>query len=115
MNEEKNVRQTIRISPTLYDKLNVLAKENDMSVNKLIVSILNYYIDTFNVKQANNNFIEILNSVKEIDKKIDKIDSKFNNQLDLSKQIFLNNGFRKNRTEKEDEIYQEYISMKFKK
>ncbi len=117
MKNENNIRQTIRISQLLYDKLNIIAKENQMSVNKLIVNILNYYIDSFktnNTNNINNNFKEVLISIENVVNKIDKINGKLNSQFDLTKQVFLNSGFRKNRTEKEDDIYREYISSKYK-
>lgn len=112
---ENNIRKTIRISESLYNKLNILAKENNMSVNKIISNILNYYIDSFNVDEMNNRFVEVLNNLQIINKKIEKLDGKLNNQFDISKQIFLNSGFQKNRTEKDDDIYREYITMKYKK
>lgn len=114
MNNENYIRRTLRIPETIYNKINIISEENNLSVNQLINEILKYNTDNYE-KLRNEKDNKILDFMEQVNSKIDILDRKINWQTDISKQIFLNSGFRINRSEKEDEIYQEFKNSKYKR
>lgn len=103
-------KMTIRVDDYIYDRVNLLAKENKISANKIVANILKDNL-------LKNNDIDYS---KELNKKIDYL---IRNSEDIrkrqlahfkvSKQHFANRGFLSNADIREDRCLNELFENKF--
>ena len=103
---KNDIRKTLRIPKVFDEELTKIAKENKMTFNALIINILYSYMNNFNH----------LNEMAIISKKLDKLEEqasknekKLKWQTKLLTQLFVNSGFPRNRTMKEDKAYNDLM------
>ena len=92
----------------------IIASKNKMSVNKLIAEIILYHISELDKVNNVNNVATILNDLDFLKKEVESLQKKSNWSNAIIKQIFINSGFAKNRNEKEDSVFNEFIKSKYK-
>lgn len=114
MSDERLKRRTIRLSPFVDNELNEIAKKNNITVNKLVSELIKYHIEELDKVNNINNVATILNSLENIDKRINEIQKRCNWLDTLTKQIFLNSGFARNRNTSDDPIYNEFVNKYYK-
>lgn len=100
---------TVRVEDYIYDRLNLVAKENTTSTNKIINAILEKYI----------NEPKEINYLKEVDKKLklmndylEKISKRQYKHFRLSQQHFANFGYLSNADINEDKCLNEILNNK---
>ncbi len=97
---------TIRIDDYMYNRLSLASKDNKISINKIISSILKQYID----QPKEINFLkEIDNRLNLISKAIDSVSKKQNLHFDISSQHFVNHAYLSNADVKEDKCLNEIL------
>lgn len=102
---------TVRVDDYIYDRLFLVAKDNSTSVNKVINTIIEKYI---NEPKEINYLKEIdskLQSLKELSEKIAKRQYK---HFKLSQHHFANHGYLSNASIKEDKCLAEILNEKDK-
>ena len=108
---KNDVRKTIRIPKMFNDFLTEVAKEKGTTFNKLIENILYCYIN--NINELNSSG-EILKKVSELQDIANDNKKKIKWQTILIRQMFLNSGFPRHRTVKEDKAYNEFMKEYYK-
>ena len=73
---EKLKRRTIRLSPLLDSELNIIAKKNKVTVNKLISELIKYHINELDSVDETNNISLILKKVEILQKDINDLQKK---------------------------------------
>ena len=114
MSNERLKRRTIRLSPFVDNELNEIAKKNNITVNKLVSELIKYHIEELDKVNNISNVATILNSLENMNKQINEIQKKCNWLDTLTKQIFLNSGFARNRNTSDDPIYNEFVNKYYK-
>ena len=114
MINEKMKRRTIRLSPFVDNELMAIATKNKMTVNKLISEIIMYHIDELDKVNNVNNVATILNNIENLQKDINDLQKKYNWLNALTKQIFVNSGFVRNRDINSDQVFNDFVSNRFK-
>lgn len=111
---EKFKRRTIRLSPFVDNELFAIANKNNISVNKLVSDIIMYHINELDRVNNVSNVTTILNNLENLQNSVNDLQRKYNWLNALTKQIFLNSGFARNRDEREDNTFQDFINKKYK-
>lgn len=95
---------TIRLDDYVYDRLFLVSKEENTSINKIVSLILRKEID----KPKELNVIEeMINHLTEIENKLIRISKKQHLHFNVSLQHFVNHGYFQNADPKEDKCYLE--------
>lgn len=100
---------TIRLEDYIYDRLYLVANENDISVNKVVASILEKYI---NEPKEINYLKELDNKLKMINDYLEKISKRQYIHFKISEQHFANFGYLSNADIKEDKCLNEILNNK---
>ena len=114
MIDERFKRRTIRLSPFVDDELLAIANKNNISVNKLVSEIIMYHINELDRVNNVSNVATILNSLENLQSNINDLQKKCNWLNTLTKQIFINSGFARNRDERVDSTFQDFVDKKYK-
>lgn len=114
MIDERYKRRTIRLSPFVDEELLAIANKNNISVNKLVSEIIMYHINELDRINNVSNVATILNSLENLQNNINDLQKKCNWLNTLTKQIFINSGFARNRDEREDSTFQDFVDKKYK-
>ena len=107
-------RRTIRLSSILDNELNAIAKKNKISVNKLIADFIKYNINNIEKANAENDLYSINENIKIIKKEIEDLQKKYYWLNALTKQIFANSGFVRNRDINSDPTFNDFVNNRFK-
>jgi hypothetical protein len=51
-----NISRTIRFTEKLFEQLNIIATENDVSFNSMVLQCCKYALDNYENKNANEDF-----------------------------------------------------------
>lgn len=103
------IKLTIRLDDSIYDRLHIVAKENAISINKLISSILTKYISESN----NNDNMKIINDkINAIIHKLENISKRQYKHMRISEQHFANFGYLSNADITEDKCLNEILNFK---
>lgn len=113
MSEKNTKRRTIRLSTFVDNELVAIAEKNKINVNKLISEIILYHIDELGKVNNVANVSTILNKLETLENDMEYFKQKYHWINALLKQIFVNEGYRKN-NDLSDPIYQEFVNKKFK-
>ena len=100
---------TIRVEDYIYDRLNLVAKDNSISANKVVNAILEKYI---NEPREINYIKEIDKELKNINELIEKISKRQYKHFKLSQQHFANFGYLSNANINEDKCLKEILNNK---
>ncbi len=100
---------TIRVEDYVYDRLFLVAKENETSTNKIVNAIVEKYI---NEPKEINYLKEIDNKLKIINDYLEKISKRQYKHFKLSQQHFANFGYLSNADIKDDKCLNEILNSK---
>lgn len=100
---------TIRLADYIYDRLYLVANDNNTSVNKVVASILEKYI---NEPREINYLKETEIKLEEIYSMLEKISKRQYKHLKISEQHFANFGYLSNADIKEDKCLNEILNSK---
>ena len=100
---------TIRVEDYVYDRLFLVAKENNTSTNKIVNAIVEKYI---NEPKEINYLAEIDNKLKIINDYLEKISKRQYKHFKLSQQHFANFGYLSNADINEDKCLKEILYNK---
>lgn len=100
---------TIRVEDYVYDRLFLVAKENDTSTNKIVNAIVEKYI---NEPKEINYLKEVDNKLKTICDYLEKISKRQYIHFKLSQQHFANFGYLSNADISEDKCLNEILNNK---
>lgn len=114
MIDERYRRRTIRLSPFVDEELIAIANKNNMSVNKLVSEIIIYHINELDKVNNVSNVATILNNLEVIQNNINDLQKKYNWLNALTKQIFINSGFARNREAKDDTTFNDFVNNRYK-
>jgi len=114
MIDERYRRRTIRLSPFVDEELIAIANKNNISVNKLVSEIIIYHINELDKVNNVSNVATILNNLEVIQNNINDLQKKYNWLNALTKQIFINSGFARNREAKDDTTFNDFVSNRYK-
>ena len=114
MIDERYRRRTIRLSPFVDEELIAIANKNNISVNKLVSEIIIYHINELDKVNNVSNVATILNNLEVIQNNINDLQKKYNWLNALTKQIFINSGFARNRESKDDTTFNDFVNNRYK-
>lgn len=114
MIDERYRRRTIRLSPFVDEELIAIANKNNISVNKLVSEIIIYHINELDKVNNVSNVGTILNNLEVIQNNINDLQKKYNWLNALTKQIFINSGFARNREAKDDTTFNDFVNNRYK-
>lgn len=114
MIDERYRRRTIRLSPFVDEELIAIANKNNISVNKLVSEIIIYHINELDKVNNVSNVATILNNLEVIQSNINDLQKKYNWLNALTKQIFINSGFARNREAKDDTTFNDFVNNRYK-
>ena len=100
---------TIRIEDYIYDRLNLVAKDNSTSTNKVVNAIVEKYI---NEPKEINHLKEIDDRLEKLEELVEKISKRQYKHFRLSQQHFANFGYLSNADIKEDKCLNEILNSK---
>ena len=100
---------TIRVEDYVYDRLFLVAKENETSTNKIVNAIVEKYI---NEPKEINYLKEVDNKLKTISDYLEKISKRQYKHFKLSQQHFANFGYLSNADINEDKCLNEILNNK---
>ena len=100
---------TIRLEDYIYDRLYLVANDNNTSVNKVVASILEKYI---NEPREINYLKETEIKLEEIYSMLEKISKRQYKHFKISEQHFANFGYLSNADIKEDKCLNEILNSK---
>ena len=100
---------TIRVEDYVYDRLFLVAKENETSTNKIVNAIVEKYI---NEPKEINYLKEVDNKLKTINDYLEKISKRQYKHFKLSQQHFANFGYLSNADISEDKCLNEILNNK---
>ncbi len=100
---------TIRIDDYIYDRLNLVSKDNKVSINKIVASILEKYI---NVPKEINYLKELDTKLKMLNDNIEKISKRQYKHFKVSEQHFANFGYLSNADINKDKCLKEILNNK---
>ena len=98
---------TIRVEDYIYDRLNLVAKDNFTSTNKVVNAIVEKYI---NEPKEINHLKEIDDRLEKLEQLVDKILKRQYKHFLLSQQHFANFGYLSNADIKEDKCLDEILN-----
>ena len=102
---------TIRVEDYIYDRLNLVAKDNSTSTNKVVNAIVEKYI---NEPKEINHLKEIDDRLEKLEQLVDKILKRQYKHFRLSQQHFANFGYLSNADINEDKCLNEILNNKDK-
>lgn len=102
---------TVRLDDYIYDRLNLVAKDSRVSINKIIGVIVEKYIYESNEV---NYLKEIDNKLKMLSDKLESISKNQHKHIKISKQHFANVGYLSNADINEDKCLKEILEYKDK-
>ncbi len=114
MTDERFKRRTIRLSPFVDSELVAIAEKNNITVNKLVSELIAYHINELDKVNNVGNVATILNKLESLQNDMDDFKKKYHWLNALTKQIFVNSGFRLNRDLKDDPIFNEFVNTRYK-
>lgn len=114
MTSEKFKRRTIRLSPIIDKELEIIAKKNHITVNKLVSELITYNINDLDKVDNTITISNILELLQTINNNIKDLQKNSYWLSELSKQIFVNSGFVKNLDIKNDKAFNDFISNRYK-
>ena len=101
-------RISIRVEDFIFERLNLLAKESNVSLNKIITNII------IKKKKKPNEIINCLDvfnkTLENIEKNLNKISKIQNSHFKVSKQHFVNHGYLSNADINEDICLNELLN-----
>lgn len=97
---------TIRIEDYMYDRLNLTASENNISINKIIASIVKQFMDQ---PKEINYLNELDERLSTISKQIETISKRQYLHFNISSQHFANHGYLSNADIKDDKCLKEIL------
>ncbi len=100
---------TIRLDDYIYDRLYLVANDNNTSVNKVVASLLEKYI---NEPKEINYLKELDEKLKNNYNRLEKISKRQYKHFRLSQQHFANFGYLSNADIKEDKCLNEILNSK---
>lgn len=100
---------TIRLEDYIYDRLCLVANDNKTSVNKVVASILEKYI---NEPKEINYLKELDDKLKIMNDNIEKISKRQYKHFKVSQQHFANFGYLSNADINEDKCLNEILNNK---
>ena len=100
---------TIRVEDYVYDRLFLVAKENETSTNKIVNAIVEKYIKE---PKEINYLKEVDNKLKTINDYLEKISKRQYKHFKLSQQHFANFGYLSNADIKDDKCLNEILNSK---
>ncbi len=100
---------TIRVEDYVYDRLFLVAKENNTSTNKIVNAIVEKYI---NEPKEINYLKELNDKLKTINDYLEKISKRQYKHFKLSQQHFANFGYLSNADINEDKCLNEILNNK---
>ena len=101
-------RISIRVEDYIFDRLNLLAKESNVSLNKIITNII---IESLEKPNEIINCLDVFNKTLEnIEENLNKISKIQNAHFKVSKQHFVNHGYLSNADINEDICLKELLS-----
>lgn len=101
-------RISIRVEDFIFERLNLLAKESNVSLNKIITNII---IDSLGKPNEIINCLDGFNkSLESIEKSLNKISRIQNSHFKVSKQHFVNHGYLSNADINEDICLNELLN-----
>ena len=100
---------TVRLNDYIYDRLYLVANDNNISVNKIVYSILEKYI---NEPREINYLKELDDKLFAINNKLEKISKRQYKHFRISEQHFANVGYLSNADVKEDKCLNEILNSK---
>lgn len=100
---------TIRVEDYIYDRLNLVAKDNSTSTNKVVNAIVEKYI---NEPKEINHLKEIDDRLEKLEELVEKISKRQYKHFRLSQQHFANFGYLSNADIKEDKCLNELLNSK---
>ena len=100
---------TIRVEDYIYDRLNLVAKDNSTSTNKVVNAIVEKYI---NEPKEINHLKEIDDRLEKLEELVEKISKRQYKHFKLSQQHFANFGYLSNADIKEDKCLNEILNSK---
>ncbi len=100
---------TIRLEDYIYDRIYLVANDNNTSANKVIANILEKYI---NEPREINYLKEIDNKLKLINENIEKVSKRQYKHFKVSQQHFANVGYLSNADIKDDKCLNEILNNK---
>lgn len=98
---------TVRLDEDLFNRLELMSKENKVSLNKVILNIIDEYIKS--PKEMFNCFDTFNKKLDEIIDTNNKISKRQIAHIKVSKQHFANRGFLSNAEMKEDKCLKELL------
>ena len=115
MSENLYFRKNVRLPHYIGNELEIISKKNKISVNKLIQDILINYLAEYNGIENKIDFKELLLKIDKIENQLVSLQKNYSWLNSLTKQIFVNSGFARNRNLKEDLVYQEFVNSRYEK
>ena len=100
---------TVRLNDYIYDRLYLVANDNNISVNKIVSSILEKYI---NEPREINYLKELDDKLFAINNKLEKISKRQYKHFRISEQHYANVGYLSNADVKEDKCLNEILNSK---
>lgn len=100
---------TIRIDDYIYDRLYLVSKENNTSINKIVSCILEKYI---NEPKEINYLKELDTKLKILNDNVEKISKRQFKHFKVSEQHFANFGYLSNADIKKDKCLNEILNIK---
>ena len=101
-------RISIRVEDFIFERLNLLAKESNVSLNKIITNII---IESLEKPNEIINCLDVFNkTLDNIEKNLNKISKIQNSHFKVSKQHFVNHGYLSNADINEDICLNELLN-----
>lgn len=100
---------TVRVDDNTYDRLSLVAKDNTISVNKIINAIIEKYIN----EPKEINFLKDINiKLQKLNDIVEKISKRQYKHFKISEQHFANVGYLSNADINEDRCLKEILNNK---
>lgn len=100
---------TVRVDDNTYDRLSLVAKDNTTSVNKIINTIIEKYIN----EPKEINFLKEINiKLQKLNDIVEKISKRQYKHFKISEQHFANVGYLSNADINEDKCLKEILNNK---
>jgi len=100
---------TVRVDDNTYDRLSLVAKDNTISVNKIINAIIEKYIN----EPKEINFLKDINiKLQKLNDIVEKISKRQYKHFKISEQHFANVGYLSNADINEDKCLKEILNNK---
>lgn len=100
---------TIRIDDYIHDRLNLVSKDNNTSINKIVSCILEKYI---NEPKEVNYLKELDTKLKMLNDSVEKLSKRQFKHFKVSQQHFANFGYLSNADIKKDKCLNEILNSK---